>query len=341
MTTVREAHFAGGDTAHAGAPTPPPFQMTQEPPATPFVERVFGVSVKSSDDAQKGLDQISLRWLKWLCLALLAFFLVVSALSLFKINARHSAEQSRAVATETEARAEEAGDTLGRVVSWMETAANAPSRSQMVALAAQGGDVAGAALVLDGGEVVVAQPAGYEGFFAAVPLPATAGIDINAVHAQDGSGIFATVSRPVRGGRLVVALPPEALSGGGGDTAVVSPSGRIVDGPKRLVTGRTQPALGLGAEALRARVVSSGASAAVEASETAGGKAWTGVARIPNSDLAVVHTAERNGSGTVGQSAIRLLKLSPPMLFCNLLMTAKPPFSNTKMIKFLSVKTLE
>ena len=283
--------------------------MTQDPPATPFVERVFGVSVKSSDDAQKGLDQISLRWLKWLCLALLAFFLVVSALSLFKINARHNAEQSGAVSSEAEARATEAGDTLGRVVAWMETAANAPSRSQMVALAAQGGDVAGAAMVSDGGEVVVARPAGYEGFFAAVPLPATTGVDINAVHAQDGSGIFATVSRPVRGGRLVVALPPEALSGGG-DTAVVSPSGRIVDGPKRLVTGRTQPALGLGPEALRSRVVSSRADATVQASETAGGKAWTSVARVPNSDLAIVHTAQRSGSATVRGLAIVFISLA-------------------------------
>ena len=306
MTTVREAQFAGSD---AGAPTPPPFQMEDQTPATPLVERVFGVSVRSSDNVQKGLDRLSLRWLKWLCLALLVFFLVVSTLSLFKINARHSAEQSGAVASEAEARAAEAGDTLGRVVAWMETAANAPSRSQMVALAAQGGNVAGAALVADGGEVVVAQPAGYEGFFAAVPLPATGGIDINAVHAQDGSGIFATVSRPVRGGRLVVALPPEALSGGG-DTAVVSPSGRIVDGPKRLVTGRTEPALGLGPEALRARVASAGATGSVEVSETAGGRAWTGVARVPNSDLAVVHTAQRSGSGTVRGLAIVFVSLA-------------------------------
>ena len=304
MTTVREAHFAGADS---GAPVPPPFQT--EISAAPLIERVFGVSVRSSDDAQKGLDRLSLRWLKWLCLALLMFFLIVSTLSLFKISTRHNTDQSGAVAVEAETRAAEAGSTLGRVVAWMETAANAPSRSQMVALAAQGGDVAGAALVSDGGEVVLAQPAGYEGFFAAVPLPATNGIDINAVHAQDGSGIFATVSRPVRGGRLVVALPPEALSGGG-DTAVVSPSGRIVDGPKRLVTGRTQLALGLGPEALRARVVSSGADGVVEASETAGGKAWTGVARVPNSDLAVVHTAQRSGSGTVRGLAIVFVSLA-------------------------------
>ena len=41
----------------------------------------------------------------------------------------------------------------------------------------------------------------------------------------------------------------------------------------------------------------------------------------------------------VGQSEIRLLKLSFPVLFCNLLITAKPPLSSN--IELLLLKTLE
>ncbi len=47
------------------------------------------------------------------------------------------------------------------------------------------------------------------------------------------------------------------------------------------------------------------------------------------------------GSGIVGQSAIRLLKLSLPVLFCSLSMTAKPPLSSTSTISFLRLSTEE
>ncbi len=43
----------------------------------------------------------------------------------------------------------------------------------------------------------------------------------------------------------------------------------------------------------------------------------------------------------VGQSAMRLLKLSLPVLFCSLLMTAKPPLSSTSAIIFFRLRTDE
>ena len=309
MNTVREAHTAEAGVAHAAAAASPPFPETQSRPANPLMERMFGVAVKSSPDAQKGLDRLSLRWLKWLCLALLAFFVIVSTLSLTKISVRHNVEQSQGVITEASERAALAASVLDKVVAWMDTAANAPSRAQMVALAAQGADIAGAALVADDGKVVVAQPAGYEGFFASVPVANTGGIDINAVYAQDGSGIFATVSRPVLGGRLVVALPPLALSGGD-DAAILSPSGRVIDGPARLASGNPASTLGLGPDTLRARINALKPDGFVEATETMGGRTWTGFAPIPNTDLAVVHAAQRSSSATVRGLAIVFVSLA-------------------------------
>ena len=58
-------------------------------------------------------------------------------------------------------------------------------------------------------------------------------------------------------------------------------------------------------------------------------------------DAAWASKSTANGSGTVGQSLIKLLKLSLPVLFCNLLITAKPPLSSTSTISFFCVKTLE
>ena len=67
---------------------------------------------------------------------------------------------------------------------------------------------------------------------------------------------------------------------------------------------------------------------------------WTVSALAPIA-LAWASKSTAKGSTARLQSLIRLLKEALPVLFCSLLMTAKPPLSQTTTISFRPVRTEE
>ena len=289
---VQPVSVAASPTAVAHAPavsqTPP---TADEPP-----QRMFGVEVRESEDSRRGLDHASVSWLKRMSLAFAAFFVFVCAVTLMRENARHAAAISASAVEDATAAAQIAGLQLDRHVAWAGTVASGTrTPAQAVDLAVRGANVIGAAVVGPDGQLLASAPAGYDDVFSAVAPAQADSVEITSLVAQNGSGVFPIVSQPLRSGRLLLALPPGALGGGGADgiSLVATSSGKIIDGPSGYAQRGLLPSTGLTREGLDALTSGQGATAEIA---VGGAPALLAAAAIPNTDLSLLKSAAKTRS---------------------------------------------
>ena len=289
----------------------PPGQSVPEAvsPRDTGTRRLFGVTLRKNRDAARGLDEETSSNLHRYAILLVVFFAIVSLLALLLDQRAHAKREAADAARSLGTVSVTTGTTLGQTVAWTETALSAGSPQQQVAVAARGQNVAAAAFVRGDGTVVADIPAGAGTLFAGIVNPdSSGGVEINSVIAANGD-VNPVIIRKTPQGFLVTALAPRQLAPVDlGRSALVTPTGRIVDASPDLAKAGLAKALGLDRSNL-ARFTQGTQGNRVEKREIGGADVYLVGQRVPDSDLTLISTSPRTLSPRLLPIALLCLAL--------------------------------
>jgi two-component system cell cycle sensor histidine kinase PleC len=258
-------------------------------------ERIFGVDIRQTDDADRGLTPQTVRDIQRLATLLALFFAAIIVYVAWSNYSDIVEGQQNAALDKVSSQAVDIDARLGNAVAWTDTAMSTSSPQRMVGVAARGAGVAGSAFVDGDGNLIFAIPAEAGEFLAqaASGERSSASVEIKRVVAENGD-INPVVVRQTPSGRLITALGTQTLlSQTSGTSALVSPTGLVIDGPRQIALDGALGGFDMDDGQL-ARLTNSADIRRVEGWKVSGNKVWLASARVPNSDLTVIHAAPRS-----------------------------------------------
>jgi len=241
---------AQGQSAAPSTATPPPMPaqtqlVTQTQSAASTVlsafsrtdrDRIFGVDIRQTDDADRGLTPETVRDIQRLASLLALFFVAIIMYVAWSSYSEVMVGQQNKTLDRVSSEAVELDARLGNAVAWTDTAMSAPSPQRMVGVASRGAGVAGSAFVDGDGTLVFAVPAEAGAFLAQAASGErnSASVEIKRVVAENGD-INPVIVRQTPTGKLITALGTQTLlSQVSGTSALVSPTGLVIDGPRQI-----------------------------------------------------------------------------------------------------------
>ena len=260
-------------------------------------ERLFGMDFGSDGDTGN-LDPSVKRILKQLALLLICFFTAIALITVIFVGNRYAATAKNDALTATAELSGKIDATLSEAVAWTDTALQASTPTQIVAIASRGKNAAAAAYFDASGRLLAASPlkAGDALASARPDAKMTPGdIQIRRIVAENGD-VNPVVVRAHTSGQLIYALGLNQLAPSlTGVTALVSPTGLVVDGTKGVASRGPLESLGLDTIQL-SRLTNRASSSTSESWKHNGESYWLTAVRVPNSDLTLIQLHPRKGS---------------------------------------------
>lgn len=243
-------------------------------------------------------------------LAFILFFLMFIGL---KVNSTLKKEQVAATASITkqlDGLTARASQVLNAQVSWIDTAlAQNAGPWQTINFVSRGQFVAGAAIIDSNNTVLSASPnAGAALSTVSVADFPSSGVSVTSVIAKDGT-VNPVIIKRYQSNFLAVALPNGALTPPQTmNTALILPSGRVIDGNKAIGLQGIKPYFGLTDQRLN-MITQSSHLKHLSDYKNAGEKAWLATQRLPGSSLTLISSTPKSIASSWKKELLQYLAL--------------------------------